>query len=216
MEILCQKVHPGYALGWAGVGRIMELEKSSPTVNDVHPGSMMGSEPKKLTYDEIEQVFKKVLSELKSLKSDVVGKREEVEKIEEILVEVEKSEVIYEVPIVKADKKLQVGYAPVLIPGWTDSQGDSITSEQIQKSAHDYMTESRQADLQHKKVLSKKDAHPVESWLLQKDEKFGNEVYPAGTWMVGMKVDNPDIWDKIEKGEITGFSIRGWGKRKSL
>ena len=32
-----------------------------------------------------------------------------------------------------------------------------------------------------------------------------------GTWLMTMEVSDDDVWDKIEKGEITGFSMGGKG-----
>ena len=54
----------------------------------------------------------------------------------------------------------------------------------------------------------------VESWIVEdkkqdKSAKYGFDV-PVGTWMVSMKVDNDEVWDKVKLGEIKGFSIEGF------
>jgi hypothetical protein len=33
---------------------------------------------------------------------------------------------------------------------------------------------------------------------------------PKGTWMISMKVNNDEIWNKVKLGEIKGFSIEGY------
>lgn len=33
--------------------------------------------------------------------------------------------------------------------------------------------------------------------------------YPDGTWFVGARVTNPEVWAKIKSGEIKGFSVEG-------
>ena len=33
---------------------------------------------------------------------------------------------------------------------------------------------------------------------------------PEGTWMVSMKVDNEEIYEKAKNGEVKGFSIEGY------
>lgn len=33
--------------------------------------------------------------------------------------------------------------------------------------------------------------------------------YPDGTWFVGAKVSNEQVWQKIKSGEIKGFSVEG-------
>lgn len=38
--------------------------------------------------------------------------------------------------------------------------------------------------------------------------------YPDGTWFLGAKVSNPEVWQKIESGEIKGFSVQGMFKYK--
>ena len=53
----------------------------------------------------------------------------------------------------------------------------------------------------------------VESWIKEdethdKSVKFGIEA-PVGSWIVSMKVEDDDLWELAEKGELTGFSIEG-------
>ena len=55
----------------------------------------------------------------------------------------------------------------------------------------------------------------VESWIIEdevhdKSKKYGFDL-PVGTWMVSMKVNNPEIWDGFVKtGRVKGFSIEGY------
>jgi len=55
----------------------------------------------------------------------------------------------------------------------------------------------------------------VESWIIEdeqydKSRKYGMDL-PIGTWMVSMKVNNPEIWDGFVKtGKVKGFSIEGY------
>jgi len=54
----------------------------------------------------------------------------------------------------------------------------------------------------------------VESWIVENSKQDKSAIYgmdmPVGTWMVSMKIDNDDIYDKAKKGEIKGFSIEGY------
>lgn len=34
--------------------------------------------------------------------------------------------------------------------------------------------------------------------------------YPDGTWFLGAKVNNDEVWNKVKSGEIKGFSIEGF------
>jgi len=53
-----------------------------------------------------------------------------------------------------------------------------------------------------------------ESWIVEdpnfdKSKKYGLDV-PEGTWMVSMKVDDEDIWNKyVKQDKVFGFSIEG-------
>jgi hypothetical protein len=55
----------------------------------------------------------------------------------------------------------------------------------------------------------------VESWIIEdethdKSRKYGFDL-PVGTWMVSMKVNNPEIWDGwVKTGKVKGFSIEGY------
>jgi len=40
--------------------------------------------------------------------------------------------------------------------------------------------------------------------------------YPEGTWFLGAKVDNADVWEKVKSGEIKGFSVEGMFKYKKV
>jgi hypothetical protein len=53
----------------------------------------------------------------------------------------------------------------------------------------------------------------VESWIIEgendKSKNYGFDL-PQGTWMISMKVNNDEIWDKVKLGEVKGFSIEGY------
>ena len=54
----------------------------------------------------------------------------------------------------------------------------------------------------------------VESWIIEDSKKDKSAFYemslPVGTWMIAMKVDNDETWEKVKKGEFKGFSIGGY------
>jgi hypothetical protein len=53
----------------------------------------------------------------------------------------------------------------------------------------------------------------VESWIVEgendKSKNYGFN-FPKGTWVISMKVNNDEIWDKVKLGEVKGFSIEGY------
>ena len=51
----------------------------------------------------------------------------------------------------------------------------------------------------------------VENWVAKADFKLGDEVIKEGTWLMTVEVTDEGVWESIEKGEITGFSMGGLG-----
>lgn len=95
-------------------------------------------------------------------------------------------------------------FAEVYAPMIPDSGGDYMTREGIQKAAYKFMKNNRldQVDTQHNNELVK-GATIVESFIARK----GDPVFIEGSWVVGMHIDNDEMWAKIKKGEINGFSL---------
>ena len=58
------------------------------------------------------------------------------------------------------------------------------------------------------------DVYVVESWIKEdkedKSNKYGYGDLPVGTWFVSMKVRNDEVWNKVKKGELKGFSVSGF------
>ena len=87
----------------------------------------------------------------------------------------------------------------------------SFSKESIEKMSQDFMKEYRQYEVKtdHEDVAN--EVCVVESWLVSdayKDKSNAlNISVPEGTWMVGMKVNNIETWDRIKAGELKGFSV---------
>jgi len=124
----------------------------------------------------------------------------------------------------KDDVKKQVyGYA--LVPEEPDSQGDVLNTGEIEKAAHSLLknafhkTDIKGTGSSFNHVLFDGIGFPIES-AIDKDGSIGKahgmEEGIPGAWWVGAQVTNDEIWGKIEKGEITGFSIGGSGVREAI
>lgn len=110
-------------------------------------------------------------------------------------------------PIVRKDAKRQVAYAAVLVPGEPDSDGEVLTAEKIEAVAHGWLEDFRALDADHS--LKTIDAVPVESYIVPEDITFGDYELPAGTWVLATKIRDDAVWKRVEKGELTGYSIMG-------
>lgn len=113
--------------------------------------------------------------------------------------------------IVKTDSENHFVTGIVYEPMTVDTQGDYMTAEEIQKAAHWYAKNGKGVDVQHdEKKLDSADV--VESWIAKADFTLDKTDIKKGTWLMTVEVGDPDIWSKIEKGELTGFSMGGQGK----
>ncbi len=112
-------------------------------------------------------------------------------------------------PIVQKSAYRQVAYAPVLVPGEPDVDGDVVTAEKIQEVAWDFMANHRYMDEQHR--LDGQVATPVESYILREEmavEIAGkSETLPEGTWIIGAHLPNEADWSRVMSGELEGLSI---------
>ena len=83
----------------------------------------------------------------------------------------------------------------------------------VRKASELFFMNSNQnnATLEHKQKLEGMSV--VESWITEgKNDKSTNYGFnfPKGTWVISMKVNNDEIWNKVKLGEIKGFSIEGY------
>jgi len=88
-----------------------------------------------------------------------------------------------------------------------------FSEETIRKASELFFMNSNQnnATLEHKQKLEGMSV--VESWITEgKNDKSTNYGFnfPKGTWVISMKVNNDEIWNKVKLGEIKGFSIEGY------
>ncbi len=124
--------------------------------------------------------------------------------------EVEK---VYEFDIAKADdEKMQV-FGVVLEPDSVDTQGDTISAEEIERAAHRFLVKSRVIGKQHKQ---KAEADVIESAIARSPFKLGDQEVKAGSWVIGVQVNDQALWEGIKSGEFTGFSVGGRAIRRAV
>jgi hypothetical protein len=85
--------------------------------------------------------------------------------------------------------------------------------ETINKIAQEYLKRNmhHNSNLQHEIPIT--GCTVVESWIKEgehdKSQNFGFN-FPDGTWCIGMKVDNDEVWQSIKQGDVKGFSLEGF------
>ncbi len=89
-----------------------------------------------------------------------------------------------------------------------------FSKETIRKASELYFQRDNlhNATVEHEQSV--KGLTTVESWIVEDVEHDKTKMYdlkvPLGTWMVSMKVNNPDVWEEVKLGNVKGFSIEGY------
>ena len=89
-----------------------------------------------------------------------------------------------------------------------------FSKETVRKASELFFKRSnhKNATYEHQKPIDNMTI--VESWIVEDSKKDKTSLYgmnvPVGTWMVSMKVDDKEIYEKAKAGEIKGFSIEGY------
>lgn len=112
--------------------------------------------------------------------------------------------------IVKADAENHYVTGVVYEPMAEDSHGNFMTEAEITKAAYWFAKNGNKVDLQHS-FEPLDGASVVESWIAKADFDIDGETVKKGTWLMTVEVADESVWEGIEKGEITGFSMGGLG-----
>jgi hypothetical protein len=64
------------------------------------------------------------------------------------------------------------------------------------------------------------DSFITESWIVEdpsndKSAALGLE-YPKGTWVITVKIENPELWKQVKEGKYKGFSVEGYFLEKLI
>lgn len=96
-------------------------------------------------------------------------------------------------------------------PMTEDTDGNYMTEPEIVKAAYWFAENGDSVDLQHsfEKLAT---AKVVENWVTKSDSTINGKAIKKGTWVMTVKIADDDLWNAIEKGDITGFSMGGVGK----
>jgi hypothetical protein len=119
------------------------------------------------------------------------------------------------------DQQILVG--PVAVPDMEIVRKDKKTKEiyyvrfskeVVQRMAEKFMKELRndQTNIDHNPE-DKAGSYIMETWVVENEQDKANSVYnldvPIGTWVVKMRVTDPETWKMVKNGELRGFSLEG-------
>ena len=91
-----------------------------------------------------------------------------------------------------------------------DTDDEFMSAEEIAK-AEKYFTENQGKIDEKHSFRPTEGLSVVDSWIQKCDCTIEGNVIKAGTWLMTVKCDNDKVWDKVQKGEYTGFSMGGKG-----
>lgn len=124
------------------------------------------------------------------------------------------SQIIFKGELFKADKVHKVAY------GWAyvskkdgevvvDHSGQTWPIEEVEKTAHQFVCDCRVGGESH---IFKGGAELVESMVFTStlQKALGIDLGKEG-WLVGFRITDEDLLQKVEKGELSMFSIGGTG-----
>jgi hypothetical protein len=124
------------------------------------------------------------------------------------------TQIIFKGELKKVDSVTKVAY------GWAyvskkgsdvvvDHSGQSWPIEQVEKTAHQFVCDCRVGGENH---VFKGGAELVESMVFSEavQKALGIDLGKQG-WFVGFRITDPELLEKVEKGELAMFSIGGTG-----
>lgn len=123
--------------------------------------------------------------------------------------------------VLMSDNQRHILYGAAIIPDkpiYRRNGGDEFyiefTAESIEKMAHEFIKNGYQKSMTLDHQTEALEVYVVESWIKEsftedKSVALGLDL-PIGTWCIGVKVNNIDVWNRIEVGELTGFSIEAF------
>jgi len=132
------------------------------------------------------------------------------------------------IKLASVDKERRMLYGAALIPEKLILRIDKnneeyymkFERETIERLAHDFYKKNlhHTTNLQHQYPVT--GVTIVESWLKEgnsdKSLALGLSDLPDGTWFIGAKVDDDNVWEEVKSGAIRGFSIEGMFTEQSV
>ena len=121
------------------------------------------------------------------------------------------------IPILKRDDDQRIVQGVVLEPDSVDAQGDTIKAAVIKRAAHKFLADfNKVTKLGFMHNDFSKNFELLESYVTEVEFKLNGRIVKAGSWLMTVKVLDAGVWDRVKRGEITGFSIGGLARVRRL
>lgn len=93
-------------------------------------------------------------------------------------------------------------FAEVLIPDSLNTYGDFHTRESVREFAYGFMSTGFGIDVDHDEEDISDSVHVVESFIAREEDPD----FIPGSWVVGMYIEDDDLWQAVLRGDINGYS----------
>lgn len=128
-------------------------------------------------------------------------------------------EIEFEIAKLDEDERLVFGWANVSMRAdgelIVDRQGDIIEPAELEKAAYDFVLDFRESGVNHKGETK---GRLVESLVVTPEKLaamgLAKDALPTG-WWIGVKIDDPEVFKRVKKGELAMFSIQGSAQREA-
>lgn len=97
-------------------------------------------------------------------------------------------------------------YGLVYSPDTVDAHGDYTDEKTLEKAAHNFMLDFQKMDVQHN--VEDGAGQVVESYIAPESFTINGQEIAKGSWVL-VSLASEEVWEKIKKGEITGYSLYG-------
>jgi Putative phage serine protease XkdF len=108
-----------------------------------------------------------------------------------------------EVVFKKSNKEKQIVYGEVYTPNVIDTHNEMMMAEDVEIMAHRFLATMKndRIDIMHNNRVIQ--AVVVESFIARESDPDWHE----GAWVLGLKVDDAEVWQDIKDGKLNGYSI---------
>lgn len=104
----------------------------------------------------------------------------------------------------RADVEFErVVFAEVIVPESPNVYGDYWTFEAVKEAAYEFMRQGYEIDIEHDHEDVSDRVFVCESFIA----RDGDPDFIPGAWVVGMKINDDQIWQDVLDGKINGYSF---------
>ncbi len=118
--------------------------------------------------------------------------------------------------ILERQDELQVVTGIVMDPENVDAFGNQIPDRDlIERIAFGFMEQFQRIGTDHARqsaegpTLVNPQLVVVESFIARTEQKIGNAIAPRGAWILSVRVLDSEVWERVKRGELNGFSLEG-------